>query len=495
MESNIKLDDNVQAYIVLGYGEGLIKSFTRWLNKKKHYLVVLDTKQSLKNQKIENLPNVSVETIDSEVDVTIKLKELAWRFIFLNIELVISDSFQEEKLSALVSKEWQKIKTGVHLSASAFADFQLPDLASAMKNIHEEIECSYLADLKGCLNKVPAIICGAGPSLDQSFFEFKEKALVFSGGSALNALKLSPHFIGLTDSRTPPGFFKKSFEESRLFFSLKAPHEIVNKNFKQKFLCFAEERYLFFRLIVEKLGAKFDPIDMGWSTVTFLTAIAVYLGCDPIIFNGVDLCFKAKQIYAEDVAKISYRKKNSQEFISVKDEKGNSKKTQNDWLMSAFFLQKLTEANPSINFYNLSEEGLFLGDRVKPLKIEKLSSWDNINIEDKLKCFESKPTLALSKDLNAQILDMISTEEKTVEKSLKELEEMFNGKIKELSPKEISWCEKNVLNVLWDIFKQVILRDEKRDENFSFKEKVHQVLFYKDVLAQHKSQLKRYSDV
>ena len=319
----MKLDDNIQAYIVLGYSEDLIKSFTKWLNRKKHYLVVLDTAEVLENQKIESLPNVSIETIGSMLDVTRKLKELAWRFVFLNMELIITDSFKEKELSGLIKKEWQKIKTGVHLSASMFADFQLPELTSAMKNIHEGIECAYLSELKGCLNKIPAIICGAGPSLDQSFFEFDEKALVFSGGSALNALKFSPHFIGLTDSKTPPGFFKKSFEESRLFFSLKAPNEIVSKKFKQKFLCFAEERYLFFRLIVDKLGVKFDPIDMGWSTVTFLTAIAVYLGCDPIIFNGVDLCFKAKQIYAEDVAKISYRKKNSQEFISVKDEKGN----------------------------------------------------------------------------------------------------------------------------------------------------------------------------
>jgi len=493
MENSIKPDDNVQAYLVLGYSEDLIKSFTGWLNKEKHYLVVLDTKSLLRDQKIDRQPNLDVEEID-DINITSLLSKLAWRFIFLNIELIVSESFKEKKLADLVSGKWQKIKTGVHLSASAFADFQLPDLASVMKNIHEEIECSYLADLKGCLNKVPAIICGAGPSLDQSFFKVEEKALIFSGGSALNALNFAPHFIGLTDSKTPPGFFKKTFDKSILFFSLKAPNEILKKTFKQKFLCFAEERYLFLRWVVEKIGVKFDPINTGWSTVTFLTALAVYFGCNPIIFNGVDLCFKSKQIYAENVAKISYKKKHSQAFISVKDEKGNIKKTQNDWLMSAFFLQKLTDDNPSTTFYNTSQEGLFLGKNVNPIKIEQLGSWDTINTEEMLKPLELRPTFALKKELNTQILDMINIEEKTVENSLIELEKMFNGQIKELNLKEISWCEENVLKVLWDIFKLVILRDEKQDENFSFKEKVNKVLFYKDVLAQHKSQLKKYSN-
>jgi len=493
MDSNIKPSNDVQVYIVLGYSNDLIKRFANWLNKKKHYLVVLDTKIPLSAQK-SNLPNLFIEEIN-ELHIVNKLSELAWRFVFLNIELVVLDSFKEEGLANLVKEKWQEIKTGTHLSASAFADFQLPDLVSAMENIHEEIKFSSLNNLEGCLSKVPAIICGAGPSLDESFFKMGEKALIFSGGSALNALSYAPHFIGLTDSQTPTGFFKKSFNESMLFFSLKAPSEILRKPFKQKFLCFSKERYLFFRWIVEKIGVDFDPIDTGWSTVTFLTALAVYFGCDPIIFNGVDLSFKAKKIYADNVPKISYRKKQSKEFIKVKGKNKDIIKTQNDWLMSAFFLQKLTGANLSTTFYSASQEGLSLGENVKPFRMEQLDCFETINIKEKLKHFESRPIFALKKELNLQIIDLINAEEKTVENTLVELERMFNGQIKEIEPKKASWCEENVLKILWDIFKLVILRDEKRDENFSFKKKVHKTLFYKDVIAKHKIQLKKYSNV
>ncbi len=493
MDSNIKPNNDVQVYIALGYSNDLIKKFASWLNKKKHYLVVLDTKIPPDDQK--KLPNLFVEEIN-KLNIVNKLSELAWRFVFLNIKLIVLDSFKEEELKNLVKDRWQEIKTGTHLSASAFANFQLPDLVSAMNNIHEEIKFASLENLRGCLRKVPAIICGAGPSLDESFFKIKEeKALVFSGGSALNALSHPPHFIGLTDSQTPPGFFKKSFEESILFFSLKAPYEILKKTFKQKFLCLSKERYLFFRWIVEKIGVSFDSIDKGWSTVTFLTSLAVYFGCDPIIFNGVDLSFKSKKIYADNVAKISYRKKQDKEFITAKGKNGDVVKTQNDWLMSAFFLQELTDANPSITFYSTSQEGLLLGKNVKPFEIKQLDCLESINIKEKLKHFESRPCFSLKKEINSQILDLINAEEKIVESNLVELERVFNGEIKELEPKESSWCEENVLKILWDIFKLVILRDEKRDKDFSFKERVHQMLFYKDVLAKHKSQLKKYLNV
>ena len=56
-----------------------------------------------------------------------------------------------------------------------------------------------------CFKDVPAIICGAGPSLDKNIdllARLKDKALIFAGSTALNALigkKILPHFGAAID--------------------------------------------------------------------------------------------------------------------------------------------------------------------------------------------------------------------------------------------------------------------------------------------------------
>src|SRR5690606_30787893 len=68
-----------------------------------------------------------------------------------------------------------------------------------LKNFRYLSKSFQAESLKGCFQGIPAIICGAGPSLTQALpvlSECKEKALLIAGGSTITALSkngILPH--------------------------------------------------------------------------------------------------------------------------------------------------------------------------------------------------------------------------------------------------------------------------------------------------------------
>lgn len=177
-------------------------------------------------------------------------------------------------------------------------------------NLFRWHEAVWGVPLFGKFEGVPAIICGAGPSLDKQIPLLKtlrDKALIFAGGSALNATScsgLQPHFGAGVDPHSPqvdrlrtnaavdvPMFYRHRWHPGALPL-VKGTPLYLNGSGGQQVAEWFEKR----------LGIEGPVLDEGHNVVNWTVEIARALGCDPIICVGLDLGYTGGVAYASGVA-------------------------------------------------------------------------------------------------------------------------------------------------------------------------------------------------
>lgn len=219
------------------------------------------------------------------------LRKIAWEGVFLSHNYMqIGETLVEKELL----EKLQSLQREIHLLASDFSDFGLQVMRNLLDNLAQMEDIYLLRDWKETCAGIPAIICGAGPSLEESIEQLRllqGKALVFSGGAGLSALEhfgIIPHFAGgidpfpacqrlqLKNSLDIPFFFQGRVA-SDLFKEMRGPKIWVEPSGH-----FPIESW-----VADYLGLPSTPFDGGWNVGTFLTAIACYLGCSPIAVIGV----------------------------------------------------------------------------------------------------------------------------------------------------------------------------------------------------------------
>ena len=183
-----------------------------------------------------------------------------------------------------------------------------------MSNAKSLSQSSVINHLKGRFRGVPAVICGAGPTLDRQaeiLEEVQDRALIFAGGSTLSAMSgigIQPHFGLVLDPnahefnvlRPTPCFETPMVTTLR---SEKRLGQLVNGSgaYLQMLSLGSLESWLF-----EKLGCDQELFCMGdirggMTVTTTAIALARHLGCGPIILVGVDLAFAEGKTYASGV--------------------------------------------------------------------------------------------------------------------------------------------------------------------------------------------------
>nr|NGX51616.1 hypothetical protein [Chlamydiota bacterium] len=205
------------------------------------------------------------------------LKSFVWSHLFRPWHF-IGDGETEKEVADLI--------LAIELTVGLYRDFGIPQLMNTFANLSaaESVQCGEA--LFGKFVGTPAIICGAGPSLEKSLDQLRElenRALIFGGGSALVPLSRSGvpiHFAVAIDPESPrERFFQQSHFHPPLFYQNQVSHSLFLQSHGPK-LCLGEsgsfplERYL---------DLPLSQCDVGWTVSTFATQIAYQLGCDPII--------------------------------------------------------------------------------------------------------------------------------------------------------------------------------------------------------------------
>lgn len=166
-------------------------------------------------------------------------------------------------------------------------------------NLRHIPECYLPRDLHNRASQQPAVIVAAGPSLDKNIERLKEaqgKAWIFAVDTSLRILQKHGIEAQLVVSKDPTDLNREHFRELHdihspmLAFDPQIHPETVEKFVGPKIWMPSRTRQIHALLS----GFELTPVDeLPYSTNVALTAfnLAVAMGCDPIIFVGLDLCF------------------------------------------------------------------------------------------------------------------------------------------------------------------------------------------------------------
>lgn len=243
----------------------------------------------------------------------------------------------------------------VHLFASDFRDMGKRVLSNYLANFEKLAFAKRGSALRGKFEGIPALILGAGPSLEQEIEELRaweNRALLFAGGAALNVLStfsLQPHFSAAVD----PGPLHPRFEEQTLFevpcfYQSRVAKELLASLHAPLLWMPDSGGYPLDQWMHEQAGILEPPFEAGWNVATFCAAIARSLGCHPIIFVGLELSTPTQNVYAKGADETV-----GKEFIEAKDVEGKKVYTKQDWVMAGRFLEEF--GGP---FLNVTRGGL-----------------------------------------------------------------------------------------------------------------------------------------
>jgi hypothetical protein len=164
-------------------------------------------------------------------------------------------------------------------------------------------------NLFGRFQNVPAIICGAGPSLQKALpllESLRNKAIILAGGSAINALNafgLQPHFgVGIDpNSAQYQRYVSQSAYETPFFYRLRLNHQALRLLHGPRLFLTGGGGYVVAAGFEAALGLEGDDLDEGHNVVNLATSIAHALGCSPIIYAGLDLAYTDMKAYAPGI--------------------------------------------------------------------------------------------------------------------------------------------------------------------------------------------------
>lgn len=235
---------------------------------------------------------------------------------------------------------------------------------------------SYFGDyLFGKFKGIPAIICGAGPSLKKNvelLKNLKDRALIFSGGSGttvINSFGMDPHFgvaidpnmtqisriVGLTSFETPFFYRHRLYHEALDF--IHGPH-LYNTG---------AGGYSLPGYFEKKLGIVADePIDEGHNVINYALNLAYAMGCNPIITVGVDLAYSDNESYPPGVKvhalhdfKVDFKTKQTREELLVKgDIYGKDVFTLWKWIRESDWYSYFAKTTPEVKLINATEGGI-----------------------------------------------------------------------------------------------------------------------------------------
>jgi len=236
-------------------------------------------------------------------------------------------------------------------------------------------ESRFANQLIGKFKNIPAIICGAGPSLDKNIHllgELGDRALIFAGGTALNALNahhIMPHFgVGIDPNRAQFTrlIMNQAFEIPFLYRS-RMLHEALEIIHGDKLFVTGMTSYAIGKWVEEKLGiAQENELQEGFNVLNFSVSLAHVMGCNPIILVGIDLAYSAGESYASGIVshplhdrRNYFRTKTIEDDLITKpDINGFPVFTQWKWLAESFWYSLFRNEHPQTLLINATEGGI-----------------------------------------------------------------------------------------------------------------------------------------
>ncbi len=353
--------------IGLGYYYDAIKP---WLQRDpSHYVVFLEDDLAVlrrffeteKATEVLDDQQVQLHHFDDVEKGHAMFEWLTWYFIRLQPNISALDLYQTQRADTL-DQLTRIILHGAVNKEALGSEYQRYG-ASFFRNFYSnllELPHSYHGNkLFGKFKGVPAIICGAGPSLNKNIQllpELRDKALILTGGSALNALScqgILPHFGGGIDPNPT------QYERLMSNFAYEVPFFYRSRMYHKAFRAIHGPRlyingtggYAVSNWFEDKFEMEGEVVDEGLNIINLLLEIAAQLGCDPIITVGMDLAFTGMKSYADGI--VSNAEVTEEKILNVAD------------LESGAFKRRGVDGKPIYTLWKWVGEAAWISDFAK----------------------------------------------------------------------------------------------------------------------------------
>ncbi len=306
-------------------------TFSSWLKADDNrFVVFVDERPFL------SLPHPRMRSVFPTDD---HFKSLAQEFLYSPF------SFQPENHP--VMQMFKKVQTEIALQTADFADQGI----QLLRNLKYHLSHStYLAkDLYGKFQDVPALVCGGGPSLSQLQ---NGSGLIFGCGAGVEALLkkgITPHFAVHVDPNPLHTFTPSNIP---LIYQLRTSHGVAARYSGPRFLMSGPGNFPLEHHLQEKMGLE-PSLDSGWTVGTVGVALALLLGCNPIILAGMDFATSRGKVYAPGIKSVD-----NNPDISIKNQYGETVFTRPDWILAAEWLEKTAQAHRNKTWGCLPHRGL-----------------------------------------------------------------------------------------------------------------------------------------
>jgi len=380
---NIQLN-RIEVLYVYGIGVGYIYHLLKnWLKENPgKYLVFLEDsleviqaflQTNLATEILEN-PQVSLYDI-SDIETNMEcirtiVKDYIHR-VYRNIALPAYEKYRKSTFS-LIAHLICFETTEMSFRNNELVEYGAAFYRNFYQNLFELPSAILGTSLFNRFKDIPAIICGAGPSLTRQIpllKKIQDKALIFGPGSSANILAMEgvqPHFGTNIDPNPDTyqrylmsrGFEVPIFYRNRIYFeALKAIHG-------PRLLIPGATIYATANWFDDKFGIPHEKFFAGYSVIHTTIEIARRLGCNPIIFIGMSLSKKADDHYAQGIEIHPLYQTAQQGKVELgqpteaKDIHGNTVTTYWPWVAEAQWIHEYSKHYSETTFINATEEGI-----------------------------------------------------------------------------------------------------------------------------------------
>jgi hypothetical protein len=370
--------EGIQMLVIYGIGVGYAyQALLPWLRKDpNHRLVFLEDDIRVIGRFLEqkNAHELLCDSqthlyyIEDNAEGLQVLQGVAWACLKrkAHIEALPFYARQKEEVFSDIKKSFLFQASDIHATCDEYIGFGLPFYCNFWRNLFFMPESLQAKGLYGAFKGYPAIVVAAGPSLAAQYErlqEVRDRAVIFAGGSSINALYeggVFPHFGASIDPnptqymrlRQALSFQLPYFYRHRMF------HEAGKMITGPKLYLRGGDGYNTPEWIEKKAGMKGRILGGGHSVSNFCIEIAYALGCSPIILVGFDLSYGDDlSIYPLGVDEQAVAQ---EEVVDWEGFDGKPLKTSWKWVVEAKWIEDFKRRRPRAKIVNATHQGMRL---------------------------------------------------------------------------------------------------------------------------------------
>lgn len=312
--------------------------------------------------------NIRFIMYDNSNDISGNLLNLIKEDIDLSTEFFILPFYKivYKELIEQSIKEFKKRLDNFKVNMATHLYFHEQWFLNYGKGLKYLKESCPIEELKGAFKGIPAIIAAAGPSIKYNLESLKKiagKVVLASAGTGINILennKIKANIIALIDGAPDESLLVRNLvinKETSIFYGSMVYDEVLDYCSKYRFLLNVDVMDNYIR---KNFGLENKFSFSAPSVANIIAGYLGYLGCNPIILLGQDLCYSSGLNYAEgSIFTKKIDEKELKKYEIMKNVRGDDVYTTKSFLSMRnameFIINKMF---PNTIFYNGTRDGL-----------------------------------------------------------------------------------------------------------------------------------------